>query len=260
MLRQMFWSMCGSTAATGGGGATQLVSLTGLLSYYKMDGSYGRAIDVASGYDGSLYNILQGQTGKIGNSYTFAGTNPSSYIDVSRGIGRFDFGNASDFSLCAWVKTSNVLEQMVISKYGVGVSPGFMLEVEGSTAYAVIRDGTGSGTAEAVLVQSSPSLINVTNNNWHYLVATFNRDVSLVLYIDARKAGDASISGILDTINNTKSLMIGRRDNTTPFFFVGNIDEVAIWGRELNPVEVSTLYNNGKGLSYPFMSDSSIGT
>ena len=78
--------------------------------------------------------------------------------------------------------------------------------------------------------------------------------------MDAIKEREVSIYAVSDSINNNRSLMIGRRDNATPNYFNGNIDEVAIWGRVLTPTEVSTLYNNGKGLSYPFASDSSVGS
>ena len=32
----------------------------------------------------------------------------------------------------------------------------------------------------------------------------------------------------------------------------GRVDEVGLWQRVLTPLEVSTLYNGGAGLSYPF--------
>jgi len=256
--KAMFWSL--STETTSTSTPTQLVSLSNLISFFKMDGSLGRAQDIFGAHDGSLVAVVQNSAGKIGTSFSFNGT--SSGVDCSTSGGAFDFGTSTDFSLCAWTKTTVAAEQMVISKFYTGVVPAFILEVEGSTAYAVIRDGTGSGTAEAVVVQSPlTGFINVCDNNWHYLVATFDRDASLTLYVDARKAGDASIFGVTGTINNGRALMIGRRDFvTTPFYFNGNIDEVAIWSRVLTQLDVSALYNNGYGLSYPFTSESSVGT
>ena len=34
--------------------------------------------------------------------------------------------------------------------------------------------------------------------------------------------------------------------------FKGTIDELGIWNRALTDADVSKLYNNGNGLSYPF--------
>jgi hypothetical protein len=35
--------------------------------------------------------------------------------------------------------------------------------------------------------------------------------------------------------------------------FLGNIDEVAIWNRQITAGEVATLYNGGNGITYPFV-------
>jgi hypothetical protein len=34
--------------------------------------------------------------------------------------------------------------------------------------------------------------------------------------------------------------------------FKGKIDELGLWDRLLTSNEISTIYNNGNGLSYPF--------
>jgi hypothetical protein len=227
----------------------QLVSLNSLMAYYKFDGSLGKAVDLFNSYDGSLFEVNQNQTGKIGTGFYLPGT--ISHVDISVG-NIFNFGDASDFSISIWMKTASTNEQYLVSKYGTGVATGFMIETENTSTYTVIRDGVGIGDLEYTLLFQSGGNI-VTDDNWHYLVSTFDRDGCLCLYVDGFKAGEASIYGVSGTINNTRALVIGGRDYPiSPTRFRGSIDEVGIWGRVLTAAEVSILYNNGSGLSYPF--------
>ena len=47
--------------------------------------------------------------------------------------------------------------------------------------------------------------------------------------------------------------MIGAWDNASPrYSFDGLIDEVGYWKRTLTPAERTTLYDFGRGLTYPF--------
>jgi len=43
-------------------------------------------------------------------------------------------------------------------------------------------------------------------------------------------------------------LLLGRRDGSQEFPFLGRMDEIAIWNRSLNAGEIAQLYNNGNGL------------
>lgn len=50
------------------------------------------------------------------------------------------------------------------------------------------------------------------------------------------------------------AMAIGKNIVNNVQYFNGSIDEVGIWSRELTSGEVTSLYNAGAGLQYPFNS------
>jgi hypothetical protein len=52
----------------------------------------------------------------------------------------------------------------------------------------------------------------------------------------------------------TQDFRLASRQDATAANFDGIIDEVGIWSRALSSTEISTLYNSGNGLAYPFSS------
>ena len=217
----------------------------GVIAYWKLDAA--TVTNAATGtYNGTIIGATSGQTGKINTAYSFDGGDGINFGNQSV----FNVGTTADFSLSIWIKTSSPIEQMVISKYNTGVSPGYVLGTEAGKAYACIRDGLGSGTAELVVVNGTS---NVNNNAWHLLVATFDRNGDLRLYVDGIQEAYANISTITDPVNNTSDFCIGYRNYAiSPFYFTGSIDEAGVWNRTLAAAEVTQLYNSGNGLAYPF--------
>jgi hypothetical protein len=89
-------------------------------------------------------------------------------------------------------------------------------------------------------------------NNWHHVVLTIGSDRDGVLYVNgssARTFSGALNSGGLDmfSIGVDYDTSGGSAGNLTQYF-VGKIDEVAVWNVALNAADVTSLYNSGYGL------------
>lgn len=222
---------------------------SGLIAYYKLDEATGtKSFDsYLNNIDGDLSGATINQTGKIGKSYVFDGVDD--YVSLGTDS-KFDFGTA-DFSVAFWVKVavSHLLtEEGIITKYGTGTSPGFYVGITDNKIFAWIRDGIGSGTAE-IMITYTTTLVN--DNAWHFVVASYDREGYLKVYIDDVEEGSQSIALITTTINNTKLLCIGKRDYTAPNCFAGSVDEVGFWDRALNERDVKNLFNKGLGKTCP---------
>jgi hypothetical protein len=201
------------------------------VSYYKLDETNGDAIDVVSGYNGTLFGgVTQGVAGKIGTAYSFDGVD-----------GRVNLGNELDFqltqgSLSTWVKSSD---------FGTG----FRRVITKSLAYGILIldnvlitfDFNGSGNDR---IKSTG--INIADNQWHHIVLTFNSGVTneTKIYLDGAEV-------LITTITvsaQTAPLYLGASENNIQNLN-GSIDETFIDNTILTLSEISDLYNNGNGIS-----------
>lgn len=220
----------------------------GLVGYWKLDEASGSVLDATGSNTGTNSGATPNQAGKINTAYSFNGTNSGIIVNNTA----FNFGTATDFSFSAWVKTTYGSDQFIIAKYNTGYTPGIMLGTDQNKPYACIRDGVGSGANEIVIVSGTT---NINDNNWHFVVATFDRDGYLRLFLDGSEQASASISSLAETVNNSNNFCIGFRDYASlPYVFNGSIDEAGVWNRVLSSTEILTLYNGGAGLTYPFTS------
>jgi hypothetical protein len=255
MLRQMFWAMCSSITSSS---ATQLISLDNLVSYYKLDGSLGYAYDSNRTYDASFLGtgVLQNQLGKVNTSFTF--NSSSAGIDCSSGNRNLNFGTTQNFSISFWMKSAstNTADAWVISKKKQ-TGAGILIGVEFGLPYVFLHDpSTVDNNITQIHFYGTPVVVN---ENWHHLILTVQRDSSVRLYVNGVLDKDISMNQLTGTLTSAASFTIGRRSSTTTtpnaIYYNGAVDEVGVWNRVLSATEVSTLYSNGYGLTYPFTSN-----
>ncbi|MEC8941103.1 MAG: LamG domain-containing protein, partial [Verrucomicrobiota bacterium] len=106
---------------------------------------------------------------------------------------------------------------------------------DGSThRNSTIRNGFGTG--------------GVADGRWHHLVISHNRSGSAKFYIDGSYTGASSISG-LGSINSGLPLTLGA-DGRKQHQWGGDLDELALWRRELDSEEVAVVFKSSRlGLS-----------
>ncbi len=223
----------------------------GLVAYWSFDYNDGSiAYDESENGNEGLISGAVWTAGISGNALDFDGVNDYVTVPASSSL---NFGNG-DFSILAWVKTDNskaddlqIVEKM--DRVG-GQAPfrGYYLRVSHLGSHEnkpepCLSDGTND-------VEAFGNEF-VADNEWHFLVATFDRDDKLKLYVDG--VFDTSIDiDIVGNIDVANPLYIGQQDNSDNRF-VGQIDEVRLYNRVITLEEIDELFNNPAGLKTTLM-------
>jgi len=233
-------------------GSASASSLTGhltngLVAYYNFNGNANDSS--ANGYNGSVYGALlsNDRFGIANSAYNFNGT--GDYINLGNQAG-FNFGYG-DFTISAWVKpvsSTQANEGYFISKY-TAPSPGFDPNPTDPRTFGY---GIAAGTdnrSYAFLSESQAvygySALN--NGGWHQIVASYNRTNNLDIYVNGNLIASGSIAAA-STLNqsNSESLLIGKLSDGSywgPQYYTGAVDDVTIYNRALNSLEVSQLHS-----------------
>ena len=77
---------------------------------------------------------------------------------------------------------------------------------------------------------------------WHHIATTWAKDGNLKIYLDGTLKDTTAISGTF--IGSFTTATIGN-DADGGAFWIGNIDEVTLFNKELSLTEVTSLYNDG---------------
>jgi len=162
---------------------------------------------------------------------SFAGSN-SSYVAV-RDAAELDI--TGSFTMETWVNPVNVASpsfQIIMQKRNAGAD-GYTLYL--SNGKVAIRTG---GTTRLI------GTIVIPNNSWSHIAGTYNSPTNTFrIYVDGAIDTSAVIAGAAP-IANADSLWIGKGSNSP---FSGQMDEVRIWNKELNPSEVSDYRRSSLG-------------
>ena len=223
----------------------------GLVGYWSFDNNEGSIAYDESGNDNN--GLIEGASwtlGISGNALDFDGINDYVYVPSSSSL---NFGHG-DFSILAWVKTDNskaddiqIIEKM--DRIG-GQAPfrGYYFRVSHHTYHENNPEPCLSDGINDVEIWGDDFL---ADNEWHFIVATFDRDDKLKLYVDGEfdNSEDINIVGNIDVSN---PLYIGQQDNSDNRF-VGQIDEIRLYNRVVSKEEISELFNNPGGLKSTIM-------
>ena len=172
-----------------------------------------------------------------GSALEFDGTND--YVEIAKEE-NFDFGSDTDFSVCAWIKTSTTVElRRIVDKEASGHSP-----YTGFGIYMI-----PPGLVEFRLKDNADVSRATTNNsandgNWHFVAGVADRDGDMHVYLDG-VLEDTNSLALVDDINTNIAVAIGRSMDYNGQYFDGMIDEVGIYNRVLDVNEVGQIYHCG---------------
>lgn len=206
-----------------------------LVAYYKLDGNSNDSVGSNNGTDTSITY----STGKIGQCASFNGS--SSKISIPTII------NSSEVSSSGWIYVSNIYpsnDGKVLDIRNIGLSQQFMSRIYSGQFQYLVGDG----------VNYISLTYNINANTWYHFVCTLKTGEQK-LYINGNLVASDNKNFLGLNIGGNGLGMIGQEYNGAyPRYYTGYIDEVGIWSRALSAEEVSDLWNEGAGFSFPFLS------
>lgn len=233
-------------------GAVSAASITdSLVGYWKFDETTGTTAADSSGKGNDLtLNGATFGTGNKGNGLDLDGSSGYASLADASITGPFPSktgGNASDFTISAWVKFTDVSNRCpIVSKQGSSTR-GICLQKE---SYSASGNGEQFELEYFDAADTRTELLGTTTpnaNEWYHVVATCSlggTTANLVLYVNGTQ--EATITGNGPSKENTVDLNIGRYSwaaNST-WLLPGVIDNVRIYNRAITSAEVTTLYTD----------------
>lgn len=230
----------------------------GIVAYWKFDentpysGITGEVKDYRNINPGTARNGAVQEA--IGSQKSLKLDGVDDYVQVTNEQ-NFDFEKSSAFSGCAWVKITQFATPFgtILAKMGGPDSyTGWELsltdsEVDGDGLSLLISSNFGAGNHMSLYALDA-SYNNL--NKWEHVCFTYDGSSTpegMKLYMDgAELSTTASGASILTgSIQNNMNLIIGSRTGST-LNHKGNLDNVLVYNRALNPSEITNLYNNQK--------------
>jgi hypothetical protein len=224
-------------------GANSMFYNNGLVSWWRMDdtnGSSNSVVDYLGRNNGTAVgNATQTSAGKMGKGESFDGD--GDIIDLGNNI---DLGT-SDYTFSAWIKISQKPASAASILAQHWSYPITNLQID-SNGKVVSRIGYNL-TFNVQTTYSDGS--DLSDNNWHLLIVTFDRDANMTKYIDGVSVQGSNISSNngynMSGGTTTDHFLIGSSNTVaSPMYeFNGTIDDVMIFNRSLSADEIVALYN-----------------
>ncbi len=214
-----------------------------LIAYYPFSGS---AMD-SSGFanDGEVFGatLTEDRFGNANSAYQFKG---NEYIDFGH-TRNLNFGT-KDFSVSVWIKAEDVNnDQYQILRRGLDVG------TYGEARWALSLNNEGLLRVVFEDVDHEESWFirngnkNLFDNKWHHILAVFDRDSSLNVYVDSElDIYGPEVTTFSGDIVNSDSLNMfagrGYKDDPKNDFH-GSIDDIGIYNYALSSDDVEKLFD-----------------
>jgi len=137
----------------------------------------------------------------------------------------------SPFTVGMWFYSIDNKEQQLLD-FANANSDTYAVNYIGSELTMGIYNGTN------YLFKKSKS--SVTKNNWHYFIYSYNL-TDTYLYVDNILA-TTTTSGVSSNLGVNKYI-IGARTASTNNVLNGSVDDLIVWNRSLNSIEMQVIYN-----------------
>jgi len=205
----------------------------GLVGHFKFDGNALDSSPIAIHGTANNATLTLGKTNNVDSAYFFNGlTTYVDYTSDSRGI-------TNTITVSAWVKTTNVNNEWVVSKYDWTIDKGFHLVLVGGHPVLAGRNNGG-----VYITTNYPNPSNLVNDGqWHHIVGEISEN-SWALWVDCVLDNQVTSNANNPSLVNTFDLTIGNYimpSGNHVAFFDGSIDEVRIFNRTLTQAERGLL-------------------
>ncbi len=194
---------------------------------------------------------ITGPLGKIDSKATnfnnrqstiFGGTDE--YVDCGVAAD-LNFDRVNPFSVSFWLKaTTNALVYAVSKAESAGNARGWSVRMgaNGDLRFNLIS----ISSTNHLQVRTDPFTIN--DSLWHHIVVTYDGSTNasgVTIYVDDVSISlTISVDTLTSTTTNAVNMQISGRQGTDSVF-IGTIDEVSVWNKELTSAEASEIWHDG---------------
>jgi PKD repeat protein len=208
---------------------------TGLISHWKFDNDATDSV-------GTNHGTLTGTASYI------AGGRIDQAVDFTSGAviipdhDSLDFAANEEFTFSFWVNGTQTTACMIIDKRD---TTGYQFRYDSGTSPLnfMIYEGSGRITVSAPIAL-------VLDGNWHHVAGGRNTSEAF-LYVDGTLIGSVPDTTLADLTNNTVDIGIGNYSWGTDGDFTGMMDDIRVYGRALNQLEITALASAAIGNQSP---------
>ena len=187
-------------------------------------------------------------TGKVGNAFTFNGSNYVTLPNDSMNL-------TGDFSISTWVNFATLSgAKDILSSFTLlgGNYYGFELYANGPGLKFSTFNGTTTYLLNDLLSGGAP----LSTNTWYNIVITRKSSTGTKMYINGTlNVSNTSTQNPVYAPTNYATIGASNAGSYVNLAASGTkIDGLTIWNKELTVSEIASLYNAGNGTEYPFSS------
>jgi len=206
-----------------------------LILYLPLDEGTGEVVKDTSSYgnNGQIVGDAKWVDGEIGKCLDLAS---GTYVEIPE-ISVYDVTDA--VSLMAWINTSSVTTWARIIDRSQWQDNGFDLALSQVTHAPLFEFFVNNTTSQALA--TTP----VDDGEWHFVAGTFGNK-TLKIYVDSVMEKEVNSTGNVDIKPNDLPIRLGCEANPAKGQqYVGMIDEIAIFNRELSASEIKNIFEKG---------------
>ncbi|MBI4090591.1 MAG: IPT/TIG domain-containing protein [Candidatus Komeilibacteria bacterium] len=220
---------------------------SGAVSVYTFDD--GTAADTIGSNHGTIHGSVNASSANtqfpaLGRAMSFGG-NAGSYIDVGNDP---SLGITSDVTVSAWIQPTDLSQSPAIARWGLDAPYGLRIRSGGEIEFVL---HTGPASPGGAWVNPATTLPYVqANGQWQHVAVTRN-GTTYRYYYNGTFVEQKVQAGVPSAPSAGSLFEIGSASNGTIQVFQGLIDDVRMYPKGLSAGEISRIFQNGQGVSYP---------
>jgi hypothetical protein len=218
------------------------VGQASLVAHWTFDETSGAALDSSgNGFNGTIVGtVIQGQTGKIGGAYLFAG---AGWVDFGVGTVTTQITNFP-ISISYWIQSTStgtgVTECAVWMGKNGSTQQYLQTGIKAGNAYAAYRN---TNFDSAVAWKDDGTTHTEGDGVWHHIVAVYPDATVRHVYVDGVLADSTTYTQNYFTGTNQVAVGNNNRNSSGTYTdpFDGLIDDVRIYNHVLSEAEILAL-------------------
>lgn len=217
--------------------------LSGLVSYWPIDGALGVGALGDDSKDGNIMSVAGGSVNAINGLFPGTGYFGNGSLSINVAPANLRLGNGASFTFQTWVKAATFANPGTFGgQYSaIGATSSWIFYCNGTNArfLCFCTDASSQAVVSANLVAD--------NATWNHLIGGYDA-ATKTLFLHAN--GGARVSAVTTADLNSVATLFGIGHDQTGETFVGGNNQAAFWNRALSITDVSNLYNGGAGLPF----------